>query len=72
MGYLGHNLLDAAAHSAIVVSEANSGIPLKGDFERMAHRRFQNPKPEGGGSGGLSEYGRTPLPMGSTNEPASA
>jgi integrase len=45
MGYLGHNLLDAAAHSAIVVSEANSGIPLKGDFERMARRRFQDPKP---------------------------
>ena len=25
--------------------EANSGFPLKGDFERMARRRFQNPKP---------------------------
>lgn len=29
-----------------LVPEANSGTPLKGDFERMAHRRFQNPKPE--------------------------
>ncbi len=25
--------------------EANSGNPLKGDFERMARRRFQSPKP---------------------------
>jgi integrase len=30
---------------AIVMSEANSGLPLRGDFERMARRRFQNPKP---------------------------
>ncbi len=29
----------------IVMSEANSGPPLKGDFERMARRRFQNPTP---------------------------
>jgi len=28
-----------------VALEANSGLPLKGDFERMAKRRFQNPKP---------------------------
>src|SRR5262249_15932873 len=25
--------------------EANTGRPLKGDFERMARRRFQNPRP---------------------------
>jgi integrase len=31
---------------AIVSAEANSGNPLKGDFERMARRRFQNPKPK--------------------------
>jgi integrase len=30
---------------AIVSSEANSVLPLKGDFERMAKRRFQNPRP---------------------------
>src|SRR5262249_13071016 len=30
---------------AIVMSEANSGLPLKGDFERMARRRYQNPRP---------------------------
>ena len=30
---------------AIVMSEANSGYPLKGDFERMARRRFQKPTP---------------------------
>jgi integrase len=29
-----------------ISAEANSGTPLKGDFERMARRRFQNPKPE--------------------------
>lgn len=30
---------------AIVLPEANTGSPLKGDFERMARRRFQDPKP---------------------------
>jgi integrase len=30
---------------AIVSVEANTAIPLKGDFERMARRRFQDPKP---------------------------
>src|SRR5262245_1467958 len=30
---------------AIVSAEANTGSPLKGDFERMARRRFQDPKP---------------------------
>src|SRR5215469_2988467 len=29
----------------IVPQEANTDAPLKGDFERMARRRFQNPKP---------------------------
>src|SRR3954463_13105640 len=29
----------------IVLPEANTVIPLKGNFERMARRRFQNPKP---------------------------
>src|SRR5438067_10920382 len=29
----------------IVSAEANTGNPLKGDFERMARRRFQNPTP---------------------------
>src|SRR5207248_3586852 len=29
----------------IVSAEANTGNPLKGDFERMARRRFQNPRP---------------------------
>ena len=29
----------------IVLAEANTGNPLKGDFERMARRRFQNPMP---------------------------
>jgi hypothetical protein len=26
----------------IVLAEANSAVPLKGDFERMARRRFQH------------------------------
>jgi integrase len=30
---------------AIVSPEASSVLPLKGEFERMARRRFQNPKP---------------------------
>ena len=29
----------------IVSAEANTGNPLKGDFERMARRRFQHPTP---------------------------
>jgi Phage integrase, N-terminal SAM-like domain len=37
--------MTAAAPSAIVLPEANSSLPLKGDFERMARRRFQNPTP---------------------------
>lgn len=30
----------------IVCAEANTGNPLKGDFERMARRRFQDPTPK--------------------------
>jgi integrase len=46
MDNLGHNSeLTAPAGRVIVLSEANPGFPLKGDFERMARRRFQNPKP---------------------------
>jgi len=30
----------------IVSAEANTGNPLKGDFERMARRRFQDPTPQ--------------------------
>src|SRR3989442_8728014 len=30
----------------IVSTEANTGNPLRGDFERMARRRFQDPKPQ--------------------------
>jgi integrase len=37
----------AIPHSdrGILLAEANTGDPLKGDFERMARRRFQDPKP---------------------------
>jgi len=35
----------APENRAIVLGEANTGTPLRGDFERMARRRFQDPKP---------------------------
>jgi integrase len=35
-----------AVGRVIVLPEANSGLPLKGDFERMARRRYQDPKPK--------------------------
>src|ERR1017187_6287813 len=41
MGSLIQNPLMVPQDGAIVMSEANSGLPLKGDFERMARRRFQ-------------------------------
>jgi integrase len=45
-----HNLAQHEPQSTvdgrtIVLPEANTGSPLKGDFERMARRRFQDPKP---------------------------
>jgi integrase len=46
MQELGYNSqVTAPAERVIVLPEANSGLPLKGDFERMARRRFQNPTP---------------------------
>ncbi len=35
----------SAKARGIVLPEANTGNPLKGDFERMARRRFQDPTP---------------------------
>ena len=37
--------MPARPERVIVAAEANSSHPPKGDFERMARRRFQNPKP---------------------------
>src|SRR5271165_3651834 len=37
--------MTALDERVIVLPRANSGLPLKGDFERMAKRRFQNPRP---------------------------
>ena len=38
----GHNSqMTAPAERVIVLPEANSGLPLRGDFERMARKRFQ-------------------------------
>lgn len=37
--------LGFVANLVTIRAEANTGNPLKGDFERMARRRFQNPKP---------------------------
>jgi integrase len=46
MQNLGHNSqMTAPPKRVIVLPEANSSPPLKGDFERMAKRRFQDPKP---------------------------
>ena len=43
---LGHKShATAAVGRDIVLPEANTGFPLKGDFERMARRRLQHPKP---------------------------
>jgi hypothetical protein len=40
-----NSTVTALDERAIVLPEANSAVPLKEDFERMARRRFQNPKP---------------------------
>jgi hypothetical protein len=45
MGSLRQNPLMVPQDGTIVMSEANSGLPLKGDFERMARRRYQSPEP---------------------------
>src|SRR5271165_2312724 len=46
MKNLGHNSqMTAPSARGIVLPEAISGLPLKGDFQRMARRRFQHPKP---------------------------
>ena len=47
---------EGSADCAIVSVEANTGTPLKGDFERMARRRFQNPKPERRGKWWTLQY----------------
>src|SRR6267142_3836076 len=50
------NYLDKISQSsstgdrAIFAPEANDGRPSKGDFEKMARRRFQDPKPTRRGS----------------------
>ena len=43
---------------AMLAPEANSGVPLRGDFERMARRRFQDPSLSGVGNGGASNHRR--------------
>jgi integrase len=45
MATLGTNINRGHNQGNGIVSKANSGNPSKGDFERMARRRFQNPKP---------------------------
>jgi len=47
MNNLGHNSqMTASPKRVIVLPEANSGLPRREDFERMARRRFQDPKPK--------------------------
>lgn len=45
MTSLGQNVMMDAPEGRTIAAEANSGNPHRGDFERMARRRFQNPKP---------------------------
>lgn len=47
------------ADCGIVPAEANTGTPRRGDFERMARRRFQDPKPFRRGGGGVFSTGGT-------------
>lgn len=43
---LGHNTqMTAPAGSVIVAPEAGVGLPPRGELERMARRRYQDPKP---------------------------
>jgi hypothetical protein len=42
---LGHEIGTSGQNRAILFSEANPGVPQNGEFERMARRRFQDPKP---------------------------
>jgi integrase len=42
---LSNNAIGSGESRAIVLPEANTGNPLRGDFERMARRRFQDPAP---------------------------
>lgn len=39
------NSVHPSAPNDMVPRRASTGVPLKGDFERMARRRFQNPTP---------------------------
>ena len=46
MEHLGQkSTVNDVAERGIVTPEANSSLPLKGDYGRMARRRFQKPKP---------------------------
>src|SRR5580704_12895480 len=45
MASIGTNIDRSPDQGRGKVSTANSGNPPKGDFERMARRRFQNPEP---------------------------
>jgi integrase len=45
MTHLAQNAVTDADDWRRITREANTGNPLRGDFERMAHRRFQDPKP---------------------------
>ena len=55
----------SGAECGIVPAEANTGVPLGGDFERMARRRFQNPKPFRRGAWWYLQYWRDDLSGGS-------
>ncbi len=41
-----------------ILPEASTGVPPKGDFERMSRRRFQDPKPKRRGNWWILQYWR--------------
>src|SRR5215472_3513984 len=41
-----HNSISLGGNRDIVSAEANHCLPLKGDLERMARRRYQDPTPQ--------------------------
>jgi integrase len=45
VGVLGHKFVTNANDRGIVVPEANTGLPLPREVEKVARRRYQDPKP---------------------------
>lgn len=71
---LGHNTqMTAPAGSVIVAPEAGVGLPPRGELERMARRRYQDPKPTNAAWGVVDPAGLAGhLYRGTTNQKAKA